>query len=149
MRDRHHTQGHTVTKIAEAWKVTPTAMSTAMRAAGITIRTDLRGVNARDTSFDELIVRDYLAGDPLLPLVDRYGMEQRAVEYALRVSGHKPRTKTEAAALRRQQTVAADAARYALREGALARVAEKAGVDEATLRAALDAEGLLLHDLDQ
>jgi hypothetical protein len=138
--------GVTVSKLATEFKVTPELMRRALAEAGIAAPS---ARNLRSTASDGLMIRDYLAGDSMYRLMQRYGTHQPTVERLLKSEGVDIRGRTEAGEVRTQQIDAADAHRLALREGALARVAEKTGLDEATLRAALDAEGLLLHDLDQ
>ncbi|MFF9786337.1 hypothetical protein [Streptomyces nigrescens] len=96
------------------------------------------------------LVRDYVAGDAPLALADRYGVPQQTIARRLDTdSSIQVRDRAAGVALRTRQAAEADAVRYRLRTGALANAAADLGVTPAALHAALDAHGLLLHDLPE
>lgn len=155
----HHVEGVSVRGLAKLEGCTFVTMKGLLDRLGIEIRLQ-RGTEPAAVRPEPVrphlspatraaLVADYLAGDAPSAVGERYGCHLETVNRAVRAAGHRLRDQRAALDLAEQQAAEALAARYALREGALTRVARTIGVDEQALRAALDAEGLLLHDLDE
>lgn len=143
----------TIRQIAAHLGLERTYVATLLRERDITAQPDTTGHDRRPGPANTpetwaLILRDYTAGDSPNTLERRYGMNQATIyQRTSRTLGPLHRTGRAATELRRQQTEQADEVRYRLRTGALDAAAANLGLHPATLRAVLNAHGLLLHDL--
>lgn len=151
---RSHSEQLTGAELARLYETSARTVYAVLEAAGHS-REELwtppkaKRAPKRDTSAHwTLLQRDYVAGDPPLVLAERYGIAQQVIDRNLKaIEGLPVRNKQEAGELRARQRAEADLVRYRLRTGALEDTALDLGVDAGHLRAVLEAQGLLLHDL--
>lgn len=100
-----------------------------------------------ETDWDA-VYRDYVAGDSLSVLSARYPASRAVIARTLEQDyGVTLRDASESGEIRSHQAAEADAVRYRLRTGSLDAAADRLGVTPQELRAALEEQQLLLHDL--
>lgn len=152
----HYARTMTIKQIAAQLGLSRTYVAALLRKRNITAVPDTGPRDTRSGPTNtpetwELILRDYRAGDSPVVLERRYGMAQatiaRRTSGLAKQEGFPHRDGRAAEHLRSVQLRAADEVRYRLRTGALEAAAANLGLHPATLRAVLNAHGLLLHDL--